>query len=111
MKINTQVRSEDIIFYNKCQCGAITIETEAGTYSCKTSAFKTLFPNIDLRKCKAAKGPQEWSNCNHCVNKYGLDLCSCGSGEKAGKCECGSTVPMQVYGEYTRVVADDAFHM
>ena len=111
MKVNYTVYSKDIIFYNKCQCGAITIETEAGTYSCKSSIFRTLFPNVDLRKCKAVKGLSEWTNCNHCVNKYGLDLCSCGSGEKVGKCECGSTIPMQVYGDYTKVVADDAFHM
>ena len=105
---NRNVHASDIIFYNKCQCGAITIETAAGTYSCKASEFKKFFPNVDLRRCKAAKGPREWSCCNHCVNHYGLDLCSCGSGEKVGQCDCGSPEPMQKYGEYESVCAADS---
>lgn len=40
--------------------------------------------------------------CDHCVNKWGIDLCGCGSGETPEKCdggfnECGS--PMQTLGE------------
>lgn len=102
LKADYSVFSSDILFYNTCSCGAITIETKSGTYSCKLSNFKTLFPNVDLRQCKKAKAEQEWSICDHCVNGYGLDLCSCGSGAAVGKCDCGSKQPMQTYGDLER---------
>ena len=98
--------NEDILWYSKCSCGAITVDTTAGTYSCKQSNFHKYFPNIDLRQHRKRKGITSYC-CDHCVNGYGLDLCSCGSKEKVGHCDCGSTQPMQVYGLYERVVADN----
>lgn len=104
--MNTIVNSTDILWYSKCICGAITIQTSAGTYSCKQSNFRKHFPNVDLRKCRKVVGEETYC-CDHCVNGYGLDLCSCGSKEKAGRCHCGSRKPMQVYGLYDKVVADN----
>lgn len=108
--MTNQVTNEDIMWYAKCDCGAITFQTQEGTYSCKLHYFKKHFPNVDLRKCKSVyKGTiiAIAYCCNHCVNGYGLDLCSCGSKEKVGHCECGSTQPMQMYGKYERVVAEN----
>ena len=36
--------------------------------------------------------------CDHCINHYGLDICSCGSGKAVGKCSCGSTESYQTFG-------------
>lgn len=96
----------EILWYQKCSCGAITIETTAGTYSCRQSNFHKYFPSIDLRQHKRIRGAESYC-CNHCVNGYGLDLCSCGSKEKVGHCDCGSKKPMQIYGLYERVVAEN----
>lgn len=89
--------------YSRCQCGAITIITDQGDYSCKARNLSKFFPDTDLRKLKRF---HETFACNHCVNHYGLDLCGYGSGEPFGKCDNSfeaCAVPMQVAGAYTRV--------
>ena len=103
------ITNEEVIFYSKCSCGSINVETETGSYFCLEKDKKKYFPELDFRKLKAVKNEHTFYNCDYCVNHYGLDLCSCGSGEKVGECECGSTKPMQVVGEYSRCTADDAF--
>lgn len=95
--------------YSKCDCGAITLYTDEGNYNCKQKNLKKFFPDIDLIKIPRL---QTTYCCNHCVNGYGLDLCGCGSGEDFGKCdgefdECNQ--PMQKLGEYTKVIAKDAW--
>lgn len=95
--------------YQKCSCGAITVFTDKGEFSCRQRNLKKFFPNLDLRSIPRYSPTV---CCNHCVNHYGLDLCGCGSGAKFGKCknhleEC--EVPMQKFGKYTRVVAKGAF--
>jgi hypothetical protein len=106
--LSSVVNHKDIVWYSKCICGAITIQTPLGTYSCEQKDFHKYFPNVDLRKCKAALTKQMSYCCDYCVNHYGLDLCFCGSGEKVGDCECGSTKPMQMYGHYEKVIAEDS---
>lgn len=69
--------------YYKCNCGAITIITSEKEVSCSMKNLKKFFENLDLRKI--TKYPKVYA-CNHCVNHYGLDLCSCGSGEEPDKC-------------------------
>lgn len=89
--------------YSRCQCGAVTVITDEGDYSCKARNLRKFFPNIDLRKLE--QFPETFA-CNHCVNHYGLDLCGCGSGKPFGKCDNGfeaCAVPMQVAGAYMRV--------
>lgn len=95
--------------YSKCECGAITIFTTQGNYSCKLKNLKKYFPNINLRKLKKY---QTSYCCDHCVNHYGLDLCGCGSGEDFGECdnnleECQK--PMQIIGEYNCIKAINAW--
>lgn len=106
--MNKFVTAADILWYSKCTCGAITIQTPLGTYSCEQKDFHKFFPNVDLRKCKTTRAKQESYYCDYCVNHYGLDLCSCGSGEKVNHCGCRSTKPMQVYGRYEKVIAEDS---
>lgn len=36
--------------------------------------------------------------CDHCVNHWGIGLCGCGSGQKVGKCECGSQKAHDILG-------------
>lgn len=108
MKQYQDVYSSDILYYSKCSCGAITITTEYGEYSCEYKDFHKYFPNVDLRKCKKAL-LQETYSCNYCVNHYGIDLCSCGSGEKVGRCDCNSTKPMQKYGQYDKVIDSNSW--
>ena len=109
-----------IISITRCDCGAITVETESGdSYSVLDENFEKFFPSAGVPRdasgalafdCDAY--PTMYC-CNHCVNHYGLDLCACGSGEAPNDCEngyaeCGR--PMQMLGGYTRVVARDALH-
>jgi len=101
------INESDISYYTKCECGAVTVNIGKETYSVKQSHLKEFFPDVDLRHLKAVKGDETFC-CNHCVNKWGLDLCACGSGEAVDKCdnkldECGK--PMQLLGEYTHVAA------
>lgn len=95
--------------YSTCQCGAITIETDQGTYTCLMKNRHVFFQNLDLRKI-----PKTMSSylCNHCVNHWGLDLCGCGSGEPYGHCpnmepEC--QIPMQKIGSYDHVQSSGAW--
>lgn len=104
--MKNQVTYQDIIWYSKCICGAITMQTSVGTYSCEQKDFHKHFPNVDLRKCRKVVGNETYC-CDYCVNGYGLDLCSCGSREKFTDCDCGSKKPMQIYGLYERVVAEN----
>ena len=69
--------------YTKCVCSAITITTDTNTtYSSRR--IKKFLPNLDLRKIKRYANTVA---CNYCANKYGLELCGCGSGELFGKCD------------------------
>lgn len=98
------------IGYSRCSCGAITLTTDEGEHSCVEKNRKKFFPGLDLRKLKHYK---DTFCCNHCVNRYGLDLCGCGSGKPFGECDAGldaCEVPMQVLGQYQRVRAADAFN-
>lgn len=82
--------------YQKCKCGAITFFFEdGGSSSMRLSTAKKM--GIDLRKYKRIIPSH---SCNHCINHWGTDLCSCGSGKRVGHCECGSNESMQKFGEH-----------
>ena len=72
--------------YSRCDCGAITVTTDAGDYSCLSYRRKKYFPGLDLRRIP--RFPDTYC-CDHCVNRYGLDLCGCGSGNQFGHCDGG----------------------
>lgn len=66
-----------VIEYTKCACNAITVYFENGENNSVKSYNKKKF-NISL---KGAKKLNDTYCCDHCVNKYGLDRCQCGSGK------------------------------
>ena len=66
----------------KCQCGAISVESDDFSNSMTPEAFAQEFPELTV-----PEGDPGYYQCNHCVNKWGLDLCGCGSGEPVGECQ------------------------
>ena len=66
-----------------CQCGAhtITIGNEVVHMSLETFIDKFGEHMVQERDLL--------TNCNHCVNHWGMDLCACGSGEKPEECQEG----------------------
>ena len=100
-----------ITAYQRCVCGAIALFTDNDdvSYHVRSTKLKQFFPDVDLRKL--SRLPNSFC-CNHCVNHYGVDLCGCGSGCLFGKCNEGlpeCQLPMQLFGKWTRIVAEDAF--
>ena len=80
-----------IVSYSNCKCGAVTLHFEDGfTNSVKKKNLKKY--GITLSNVK--KVDDTWC-CNHCANRYGIDICSCGSGKRYDKC-CGT--PMETLG-------------
>lgn len=82
-----------------CNCGAIGIDD--GTKEIKwCSDILTLeeITGLTITENDLSNATHNWG-CDHCINRWGLDLCSCGSGEIVGKCECGSKDSSQHYGK------------
>lgn len=75
-----------IEYIQKCKCGAVTIRFDN---SASNSMFWETFEKLDLDTGDATWLHQSYC-CDHCVNHWGIGLCGCGSGQKVGKCECGS---------------------
>ena len=85
----------NITTFQKCKCGAVTLTFENGASSSMSySTYRKL--RLGLRSVE--RFPMSWC-CDHCVNHYGIDLCSCGSGKRVGRCDCGSKEPMQQLGK------------
>lgn len=72
--------------YQKCSCGAITVWFDNGA---SNSMYQETFQQLGLNISHAEELPASYC-CDHCVNRWGIDLCECGSGEPVGKCACGS---------------------
>lgn len=94
-----------LVSYHLCKCGAVgvTVETPDGQvgFDGKEEYMLGRFPALGpLVEQARTEGDRMWA-CDHCVNRYGLDLCLCGSGDVAGKCECGGDIPSQVFGTRT----------
>jgi len=73
---------------SKCSCGAVTIWFDNGATN---SMFQETFEQLKLDIISAEQLPESYS-CDHCANHWGIDLCECGSGERVGKCHCGSNI-------------------
>ena len=98
--MNNTILPQNITTIIKCTCGALTIYTDdSAEYCCKEENFKKFFPNVDRRSTRHKTLNHTQCCCNHCVNHWGLDICSCGSGENVGECECGSSIPFQQIGK------------
>lgn len=89
-----------------CVCGAITFEREQDvSWSVSLENAPCFFPEVPGAFFEILNSfVGEYSNCNHCVNHWGLDLCACGSGEDPEECvggfaECG------LCSQYVREVA------
>ena len=73
---------------NICYCGAFTFEKNGQDVSVEPKNASKFFPLIsqdeffELQK----RVVPNYSNCNHCVNHWGLDLCKCGSGYAPDEC-------------------------
>lgn len=77
----------------KCNCGAVTVFADGFTNSMMPKDFKIHFDGLKI-------GKQIMSACDYCCNRWGIDLCGCGSGQKVGKCdggydECRNNIPAQ----------------
>lgn len=59
--------------------------------------FWETFEKLDLDTGDATWLHQSYC-CDHCVNHWGIGLCGCGSGQKVGKCECGSQKAHDILG-------------
>lgn len=88
-----------IRWVKRCACGAVTFEgdrrisfgdTGKATYSVMPDNGSKVFSRISIPATfwEALKGCEDdYWNCNHCVNHWGLDLCACGSGEYVDECQ------------------------
>jgi len=87
----------DFNYVTKCACGARTVAIDGKEYSMSRKTFNKKFGYIP--RVGSSKRMDDTSNCNYCVNKWGIDLCGCGSGEKFGKCRnmlgCSKRPPIQ----------------
>ena len=86
--------------YSECSCGAITLYFADGATDSVLRKNLSKF-GISLRGVKKLKMGYSGKSycCNHCVNHYGIDICSCGSGESPDSCSCGSGTAMETFGQ------------
>ena len=70
----------------KCSCGAITIMNIEGEENFSNSMRPVTFKKLLRNKGYRFSWLEKSYCCDHCINKWGIDLCGCGSGEKLGKC-------------------------
>lgn len=89
-------RIYDIDFSSLCNCGAVTVQLSGihTHYAMPVRQFRESTYNHRIKNKTYC--------CDYCVNKYGVNLCACGSGEAPDKCEngfeeCGT--PMQTIGQ------------
>lgn len=75
--------------------GVLAMKTSM--YSASNSMFWETFEKLDLDTGDATWLHQSYC-CDHCVNHWGIGLCGCGSGQKVGKCECGSQKAHDILG-------------
>jgi len=74
-----------------CSCGAVTVTIDGNDYSMPKEMFEEKYGHLDNSNelPDQVKDIQEFCNCNHCVNGWGIDLCACGSGKKIDECKEG----------------------
>lgn len=112
-QLEEDLRSYGITEVSQCACGAYTVQIGHESYSISNRKFFKEFTRINKSNFynHINKIVGRYSNCNHCVNGWGLDLCCCGSGKPYDKCDetryCGT--PMQVIGSYKNIKGDGSW--
>ena len=104
---NYEIHPDDI---QRCHgCGAYTLIINGHDYSFSLKALQEHFPKDWRRIVAYARYNHGFCCCNYCVNKWGVDLCGCGSGEKFGECKNGYSEcqrPAQKLGEFNQCWTD-----
>ena len=82
-----------VIKTRRCPFFVFKTVDDGNDYSMGKKLFKLNFPRVRVTN--------KTYSCNHCVNHWGIDLCSCGSGLSPNKCkennsDCGE--PSQILG-------------
>jgi len=67
-----------------CSCGAVTITVGGKNYSMSEDTWKA-----DGQQDPQLLDAQQVWGCDHCVNRWGIDICACGSGERPDECAEG----------------------
>ena len=70
-----------------CRCGAVTIEVGEVGQTAHNSMSRETFDTLYGPVMAIPTDARRYTHCNHCVNHWGIDICACGSGEPAGKCD------------------------
>lgn len=65
-------------------CGAVTLTIGGGSFSMSRRTFRDLY-GVTLHALRKYH-PVRMFSCDWCVNHFGIDLCSCGSGRPFQKC-------------------------
>lgn len=76
---------EPIKYY--CQCGAITIQIGEEESCCHSKNLDLLIPNHHQMAEDYSTIANPYTQCNHCVNNWGIDLCPCGCGAEVNRGE------------------------
>ena len=73
-----------------CECGAITVTNDVTKVqvSMTKKAYREQFKPF-VAPARIDADFHTMSNCNYCTNKWGADLCACGSGKKFWQCKEG----------------------
>lgn len=69
----------DFTYVAVCSCGALTVTINNKNYSMSAETFKERY-GFEIHNII-------YSNCDHCVNYWGIDLCACGSGAPFEVCD------------------------
>lgn len=96
-------------------CGAYSITVNGELYSVHKKNMLALFPNLDkeiFKRYIKKVITNTFCCCNWCANRWGLDLCACGSGKPYKSCKdykgvCGR--PMQEIDSHTFVRGKNAW--
>ena len=87
----------ELYYCNACNSIGINDNTNEIKWAKNIRAFnKYTGLNLTLKYVKE-NAITSYYGCDHCINNWGMDICSCGSGKSINKCSCKSNRASQVY--------------